>query len=174
MADDTKRLPVTKPSVPATSEAWSPLERMRDEIDRLFDSFSLFDLRFPQRRPVLVSAYKAASTWELAPAMNVVEKADSYEITAELPGLSENDIEVKLSNHSLVIKGEKSEEEKDQGTDYYLSERRFGSFRRNFQLPEDIDAPKVAATFSKGILTVKLPKTAKAKTAEKTIAIKAA
>ena len=110
MADDTKRLPVTKPSVPATSEAWSPLERMRDEIDRLFDSFSLFDLRFPQRRPGLSSAHKAAVTWELAPAMDVVEKADSYEITAELPGLSENDIEVKLSNHSLVIMGEKTEE----------------------------------------------------------------
>ncbi len=88
--------------------------------------------------------------------------------------MSEKNVEIKLSNHTLTIKGEKSEEKEDKRKDYYLSERRYGSFQRSFQLPEGVDADKIEARFANGVLSVKLPKTAEAKKAEKTIAVKAA
>lgn len=110
----------------------------------------------------------------MAPAIDLAEKDKEYEITAELPGLDEKDVEIKLSNHSLTIKGEKKEEREEKQKDYYLSERRYGSFHRSFQLPEGVDADKIEATFAKGVLTVRLPKTVEAQKAEKKISIKAA
>jgi HSP20 family protein len=110
----------------------------------------------------------------LAPAVDVVEKEKEYEISAELPGMDEKNIEIKLSNGTLTIKGEKKEEKEERDKDYYLSERRYGSFLRSFQVPEGVDAAKIEATFAKGVLTVKLPKSAEAQKGEKKIAIKAA
>ena len=92
----------------------------------------------------------------------------------ELPGLDEKNVEIKLSNHTLTIKGEKKEEKEEKDKDYYLSERRYGSFQRSFQVPEGVDTGKIDASFSKGVLTVKLPKTAEAQKAEKKITVKAA
>ena len=89
-------------------------------------------------------------------------------------GSGDKNVEIKLSNHTLTIKGEKSEGKEDKRKDYYLSERRYGSFQRSFQLPEGVEADRIDANFAKGVLTVKLPKTAEAKKAEKTIAVKAA
>ncbi|TIO80260.1 MAG: Hsp20/alpha crystallin family protein [Mesorhizobium sp.] len=106
--------------------------------------------------------------------MDLVEKANAYEITAELPGIDEKNIEIKLANNVLTIKGEKNEEKEEKEKDYYLSERRYGSFQRSFQLPEGVDADKIDASFAKGVLTVKLPKTAEARKAEKKITVKAA
>ncbi|MHC2791871.1 HSP20 family molecular chaperone IbpA [Mesorhizobium jarvisii] len=77
-------------------------------------------------------------------------------------------------NHTLTIKGEKQEEKEEKDKDYYLSERRYGSFQRSFQLPDGVDADKIDASFTKGVLTVKLPKTAEAQKAEKKITVKAA
>jgi len=110
----------------------------------------------------------------VAPAMDLVEKDKEYEITAELPGIDEKNVEIKLSNHTLTIKGEKREEKEEKDKDYYLSERRYGSFQRSFQVPEGVDADKIDASFTKGVLTVKLPKTAEAQKAEKKITVKAA
>ncbi len=112
--------------------------------------------------------------WPVAPAMDLVEKDKEYEITAELPGIDEKNVEIKLSNNTLTIKGEKQEEKEQKDKDYYLSERRYGSFQRSFQLPEGVDVDKIDASFAKGVLTVKLPKTAEAHKAEKKITVKAA
>ncbi|TIP96679.1 MAG: Hsp20/alpha crystallin family protein, partial [Mesorhizobium sp.] len=101
-------------------------------------------------------------------------KGKEYEITAELPGIDERNVEIKLANRTLTIKGEKTEEKEEKDNDYYLSERRYGSFQRSFQLPEGVDADKIDASFAKGVLTVKLPKTAEAQKAEKKITVKAA
>ncbi len=106
--------------------------------------------------------------------MDLVEKDGEYEITAELPGADEKDIDIKVTNHVLTIKGEKSEKKEEKKKDYFLSERRYGSFQRSVQIPEGVDADKIEATFSKGILTVRLPKTAEAQKPEKTITVKAA
>lgn len=174
MADTTTKLPVKKSTAPAKSEDWAPFHSLRREIDRLFDDFRPFDWRLPSTILGFEAPRLSGSEWPVAPAMDLVEKDDVYEITAELPGLSEKNVELKLSNHTLTIKGEKSEEKEDKRKDYYLSERRYGSFQRSFQLPEGIDTDKIDANFAKGVLTVKLPKTSEAKKAEKTISVKAA
>ena len=90
--------------------------------------------------------------------MDVCEREKEYEITAELPGMDTSNIDVKLANGVLTIKGEKKEEKEEKEKDYYLSERRFGSFQRSFQLPEGIDEDKIQASFEKGVLTIKFPK----------------
>lgn len=177
MAEAATKLPVKKsttPATPAKTEDWAPFESLRREIDRLFDDFRPFDWHLPSKVFGFEVPRVSRAAWQIAPAMDLVEKDNAYEITAELPGLDEKDIEIKLSNHTLTIKGEKSEEKEDKQKDYYLSERRYGSFQRSFQLPDGVDGDKIDANFAKGLLTVKLPKTAEAKKAEKKITVKAA
>jgi len=168
----------TKVPVKASSETppgyglfdWHPLEILRRQIDRLFE-----DAPFPKgTTPDLEPFGRFGIGWAATPAVDLVEKDKEYQITAELPGLDEKNVEVKLSNGSLIICGEKKEqrEEKDKG--YFLSERRYGSFRRAFRVPENVEADKIDASFAKGVLTVRLPKSATAQKAEKTIDIKAA
>ena len=93
---------------------------------------------------------------------------------AELPGLTENQIEVKLANGILTIKGEKSSERVEDEDDYHLRERSFGSFQRSFRVPANVDADKIEAKFDKGVLKVSLPKTAAAIQEERKIDVKAA
>ncbi len=88
--------------------------------------------------------------------------------------MDEKDIEVKFSNGTLTIKGEKNEEKEEKKKDYYLSERRYGSFQRSFTVPDGVDEDKIEAAFKNGILTVSLPKTPEAQKKEKQIAIKKA
>ena len=171
MAEAATKLPVkTEKSAP------NPFATLRREIDRVFDDFHPFGWRMPSPRSMFDIEVPRlhAAVWPVAPAMDLVEKDKEYEITAELPGIDEKNVEIKLSNHTLTIKGEKTEAKEEKKKDYYLSERRYGSFQRSFQLPEGVDADKIDATFGKGVLTVTLPKTAEARKAEKTIAVKAA
>lgn len=174
MAEATTKLPVKKSTASAKSEERAPFESLRREIDRLFDDFRPFDWRLPSKVLGFEIPRISRTEWQVAPAMDLVEKDDAYEITAELPGLDEKNVEIKLSNHTLTIKGEKSEEKEDKQKDYYLSERRYGSFQRSFRLPDGVDADRIDANFAKGVLSVKLPKTTEAKQAEKTISVKAA
>jgi HSP20 family protein len=106
------------------------------------------------------------------PAEDVAETDKAYEITAELPGLDEKNIEAKLANGMLSIKGEKQEEKEEKQKDYYRRERSFGSFERSFQVPEGIDTDKIAASFKNGILSVTLPKSAEAQKQAKKIEVK--
>ena len=174
MAEAATKLPFKNSTPPAKPQDWPPFESLRREIDPLYDDFRPFDWRLPSRVLGLEVPRIALAEWQVAPAMDLVEKDDAYEITAELPGLDEKNVEIKLSNHTLTIKGEKNEVKEDKQKDYYQSERRYGSFQRSFQLPEGVDADKIDANFAKGVLTVKLPKTAEAKKAEKKITVKAA
>ena len=98
----------------------------------------------------------------------------SDEITAELPGMDEKNVEVKLINGVLTIKGEKQDDKEEKKKDYYMRERSFGSFQRSFQVPEGVDTDKIEANFKKGVLTVTLPKSAETQKAEKKIAVKSA
>jgi HSP20 family protein len=174
MAEAATKLPVRKSSTLAKAEGRTPFDSLRREIDRLFDDFYPLDWHLPSRVFGFEMPRISRADWQMVPAMDLVEKDDIYEITAELPGLDEKNVEIKLSNHTLTIKGEKSEEKEDKQKDYHLSERRYGSFQRSFQLPEGVDTDKIDASFAKGVLTVKLPKSAEAKKAEKKIAVKAA
>jgi HSP20 family protein len=131
----------------------------------------------PPRRPHAVRCRAVlARRTELgkAPAVDIAEREKEYEITAELPGMEEKNIDVKFADGILTIKGEKKEEREEKKKDYYLSERRFGSFQRSFQVPDGVDADKIEASFKDGLLTVILPKSAQAQKSEKKIAIKKA
>ena len=107
------------------------------------------------------------------PAVDVSETDKAYEITAELPGMDEKNVEVKVATGVLTIKGEKQDEKEEKKKDYYMRERSFGSFERTFAVPDGVDSDKIDANFKKGILSVTLPKNAEAQKAEK-IAVKAA
>jgi HSP20 family protein len=106
--------------------------------------------------------------------VDIAEKEKSFEVTAELPGMDEKDIEIKLSNGNMIIRGEKRQEKEEKKEDYYLSERHYGSFERIFNLPKGVDADKIEASFSKGVLTISLPKKPEAIKPEKTIPVKPA
>jgi HSP20 family protein len=90
--------------------------------------------------------------------MNVAETEKDIEVTADVPGMEPKDIKVELREGVLTIKGEKQAEKDDKGKDYHLVERSYGMFERSVMLPSEVDADKVAASFDKGVLTVKLPK----------------
>jgi HSP20 family protein len=88
--------------------------------------------------------------------------------------MDEKNIEVKVVDGGLTIKGEKKDEREEKKKDYYLSERSYGSFERYFRLPESVDADKIEASFKNGVLTVTLPKKAEALKPAKKIEVKAA
>jgi len=177
MAEATTKVPVKteKPSA-AVPQAWHPFDSLRREVDRLFEDFDGGFWRSPFRRPLFdIEPFRRAEiALGAAPAVDVTETAKAYEITAELPGMDEKNIEVKLANGVLTIKGEKQEEKEEKKKDYYLRERSYGSFERSFQLPEGVDTDKIEAGFKKGVLTLTLPKSAEAQKTEKKIAVKAA
>jgi HSP20 family protein len=180
MAEAATKLPVKteeKASERAsTSQAWRPLETLRHEVDRLFEDFDRDFWRAPFRRSAfdVEPFWRRELTFTPAPAVDIVEKEKAYEVTAELPGMEEKDIEVKLANGDLTIKGQKQEEKEEKKKDYYLHERRFGSFERRFRVPESVDIEKIEASFKKGVLTVMLPKKPEAQKPEKKIQVKAA
>ena len=101
---------------------------------------------------------KLAKRFIASPAVDVIEGDKAYEITAELPGLDEKNIEVSVANGGLTIKGEKKEEREETQKDYYVSERSYGSFSRAIALPYQPDSAKVEAKFDTGVLRVHLPK----------------
>jgi len=175
MAEPTK-LPVKKKTIPAVvgRGSWNPFDALRREVDQAFQNFGLGALPLALTQPMFQGEFFRDRSWNTAPAVDVIEKDKEFEITAELPGMDESNIDVKFSDGTLTIKGEKRDDKEEKKKGYYLSERRYGSFQRSFQLPEGVDVDKIDASFTKGILTVKLPKTAEAQKAEKKITVKAA
>lgn len=176
MNETASKMPVQKENKPAVQREgfWSPMDHLRNEIESLFDDFRFPTRHFPFRRSRLAldTPWMRSQSWPVAPAVDFVEREKDYEISAELPGLDEKDVEVKLANGILTIKGEKQEQKEEREKDYYLSERRYGSFQRTFQMPDGVDAAKIEATFANGVLKVTLPKTKEAQQSETKIAVK--
>ena len=182
MAENITKLPVKieKTTTP-TPQMWQPFENLRREIDRMFDDFGGGMWRSPFRGSLFEPFRRAEVALAALPAVDVIETDKAYEITAELPGIDEKNIDVKLANGILTIKGEKQDEKEEKNDEkeeknkgYYMRERSFGSFERSFELPDSVDPDKIEATFKKGVLTLTLPKSAEAQKAEKKIAVKAA
>ncbi len=128
----------------------SPMGWLRTEIDRLFDDFSgpgrsLFDFG-PRvmRAPV--------------PALELADREKEYRLTVELPGISEKDISISLTDGILTISGEKKEDQERKEDGYVVSERCYGSFKRQLTVPGDVDIDTITAKFKDGVLTVTLPK----------------
>lgn len=107
----------------------------------------------------------------LVPSMDVKETDKSVEVTAELPGVAPEDLQLTYTDGDLTIKGEKKSEKKESSEGYQVSERSYGSFLRSLSI-DDIDADKIEASFANGVLTVTLPKAPSARAKAKTIAIK--
>ena len=178
MAEAVTKLPIkTEGEAPERNAGeWRPLANLRREMDRLFDDFGWGFGRRPLGRTLfdVEPFWRGELSFGKAPAVDIAEREKEYEITAELPGLDESNVEVKFADGLLTIKGEKRVEKEEKKKNYYLSERRFGSFQRSFQVPDGVDADKIAATFKNGVLTVSLPKSPEAQKKEKKIAIKEA
>ena len=137
-----------------------PFSFFRERLDSLLEDFFSSELT-PFRR----------MEGEFMPRMEVKENDREMLVSMELPGMDEKDIELTLSGNSLTIKGEKKEEKEEKGESFYSCERVYGTFQRSIPLPQEVDMKKVDATFRKGVLHVKLPKTATAKESVKKIAI---
>ena len=135
-----------------------PFTAMQREIDRLFEDFA----RDAYDRPNY-------PTRELTPRMDVVESDRVIEITAELPGLEEKDVEVTFSDGVLTVSGEKKAEKEEKDKSYRLFERSYGSFSRSLELPDGIDADAITASISNGLLKVTVPKPAPAEAKKVTI-----
>jgi len=159
--------------VPARGAA-HPFLALREQMDRLFDDF-ISDWRMP-------SISRGMAEWEpfrstllgkgpVDVRFDVSETVDAIELTAELPGIDEKDVELTLSDGVLTVKGEKKAETEKKEKDYYLSERRYGRFLRSMRVPDSVDEGKIKATFEKGVLKVEMPKRAEAKAKKKKIAL---
>jgi len=167
MADVPVAVKKTAPAQTSAPDIW---QSFRSEMDRLFDRFG-----FPSLRRVfdIEPAWRSASSFSFSvPAIDMSEDEKAYKISAELPGIDAKDIDVSVSGDMLVLKGEKRQEKEEKDKNYHFSERAYGSFQRAFDLPASVDRDKVAADFSKGVLTITLPKTAEARKPQKKIAIK--
>ena len=133
----------------------NPFESFQREMNRLFDDFFRGIGTSPARFGRGEGFFGAAMA---APRVDVSETDREYEVTAELPGLEEKDVEVLLDQNLLTLKGEKRAEREEKDKNYYLAERSFGSFRRTIPLPVEIEQDKVEANFKNGVLTIRLPK----------------
>ncbi len=172
----TTPVPVKQASTPRTVGP-DPWQAFRTEMDRLFDRFSGGFLGFPSMRRL----FDVEPLWRdetlpgmTLPAVDVSEDEKAFKITAELPGMTEKDIDVTVTGDLVVLKGEKKQEREEKSKNRYLSERSYGAFQRSFYLPDSVARDKVAAEFSNGVLTVTLPKTSEAQAQTKKIEVKAA
>jgi HSP20 family protein len=172
MADAASKLPAQREpeKPPAPSRPWLPFDSLRDEIDRVFDTFRVHP--FWRSTAFDVAPLFRREGFVTAPAVDIAETDVAYEISVELPGLDEKNVEITHANGMLTIRGEKQEESEDKRKDYYVSERRYGSFERSFRLPDSVDEAKISAAFNKGVLVVTLPKTQDTRQPEKKIEIK--
>lgn len=141
----------------------NPVLSLHREVNRLFDDvFRGFDTRFP--------AFEGFSSFNASwPSVEVSETDKDLRITAEVPGFDEKDIEVLLNDGVLTIRGEKLSESEDKEKQF--SERYYGRFERRIPVGHEIEEDNISARFKNGVLTVELPKTAKALSQVKRIAV---
>jgi HSP20 family protein len=130
---------------------WEPvreLNTIQTEMNRLFNTF--FDSSAPANGPSL------GRRW--LPAMDLVEDGGEYVLKADLPGLSEEDVNIEVEDNVLTISGERKSEHEERKDGYYRVERASGSFSRSLTLPEGVDPESVRASFERGVLEVRIPK----------------
>lgn len=127
---------------------WRELDQLSNRLSRVFSD------EFPV----------PAADGDWLPAVNVEETQEELVLTAELPGLKREDIEIELENNVLTIRGER-QEERTEGEErrYHLWERRYGSFQRSFTLPRTVDGKQISAAYDDGLLRVRMPKAPEAR-----------
>jgi len=150
------------PSLTKGSDPQPFFEQLQQEMEHLFD-------RFRGYPPVASTLFGD----RLTPVIDMAETEDSVEVTAEIPGVGSDDLEVSLSGDLLVIKGEKSDERTEDDKNYHLHERSYGSFRRQIPLGFTPEEDAIDAKFADGVLKLTIAKPADAKTQNRKIAINA-
>jgi HSP20 family protein len=140
-----------------------------DPLDRFFDIREDFD---SVMKGFLKGFSGPVSSRGLYPLADVKEDNDKYTVTVEVPGIDKKDLKIKIKENSLLVEGEKKEENKEEGESYLRVERSYGTFRRTFSFASDLDEKKVNAEFKDGTLIVTLPKTEKEKPKEIEIKVK--
>jgi HSP20 family protein len=128
-----------------------PFNFLRQEIDRLFET--------------------STSIQGIRPEFEVKENKDGLLVTAELPGVSEKDIDISLDDEILTIRGEKKSEDVKEGETYHITERTYGAFARSLRLPYKPDQKKVSASFKDGVLSLTVPRSSTAKSSTHKISI---
>jgi len=141
---------------------WNPWREMHTlpvRINRLFDD--------PFFRIGRLDDDSSLGMWN--PVVDLYEKDDHYMITAELPGVSKDDIKIDLKDRLLTLSGERSAENEVKEENYYRRERSYGKFQRAFTLPADVDSDKIKAEFKDGVLKVEVPKPEEKKAKQVTV-----
>ena len=118
-----------------------------DDMDSMIHSLFNTDWNFPAR-----------NTQDWSPAVDIKETDKSFVLSADIPGLTKNDIKVSIANGKLTVSGERAFQTDQESDNYHYRERRFGTFDRSFNLPENVDEEKISASFKNGILNVTMPK----------------
>lgn len=134
---------------------WDPFRDMvtlRERMNRLFEDY------YPARKE---DREMAPSTW--APAVDIYETENELVLSAELPGIEDNDIEIKLEDNTLTLKGERKFEKETKEENYHRIERSYGSFMRSFTLPAYVDQEKIEAEHDHGVLKITMPKKTESK-----------
>jgi HSP20 family protein len=134
---------------------WEPLRNLvtaQSEFERfLREAFS----------PTSAEGEVSTRTW--APPVDIYENGDNLVLKAELPGINPDDVEIRVEDNTLYLKGERKFEKDVKEQNYHRVERSYGTFTRSFSLPNSVDADKVTANFKDGILTLTMPKKEEAK-----------
>lgn len=147
--------------VPVRYSSENPFGLLHRNMDRMFeDFFGGFDLEPFERNYT-----------SFRPDIEVTENDREIKVSAELPGMEKKDIDVSLANDTLTISGEKKEAKEENGKDYFMKERTYGSFKRLIPLHAEIEADKIDARFKKGVLTIKIPKSGKVKEKKRTVKV---
>jgi HSP20 family protein len=129
---------------------WEPvreLNTLHNEMNRLFNT--LFDAPVPNGN---------ASVRRWIPAMDLVETDENFVLRADLPGVSESDVNIELEDNVLTVSGERKSEHEERKEGYYRVERAAGSFSRSLTLPEGVSPEAIKANFDKGVLEIRIPK----------------
>jgi HSP20 family protein len=134
----------------ARFNAFHGLSGLQEQVNRLFDT------SFPGR-----SDNSALTTW--APAVDIYETENELVVKADLPDIDEKDLDVRIENNTLTIRGERKFEKKLTEENYLRVERTYGSFSRSFSLPNTVNSEAIKADYKNGVLTVELPKRAESK-----------
>ncbi|MFO1242238.1 MAG: Hsp20/alpha crystallin family protein [Rickettsiales bacterium] len=139
---------------------WHSLQRLQRDVDTIFDRILQGSV-----------TGRSSEVQGFAPRLDIAESSEAYHLTAELPGVSEKDIDLQINDGVLTLKGEKKSEVKQEDKNYHRIERHYGSFQRSIALPAEVDEASIKARFQNGVLEIDLPKAKDQKPKSKKIEI---
>jgi len=138
----------------------SYLPRLRSKSESIRTRDSIFDDLFNELYSIPTSFLsKRGMDW--SPRIDISETDNEYKIEAELPGINQKEIDVKIDNNILTIKGKKEDIKEEKEKNYHLRERYYGAFQRSISLPNNIEPEKIKASFENGVLNISVPKSDK-------------